>query len=189
MRRFLHTMVVRGVVLLALASVGYYLWNGITGSATDRWYGAAMVYMIIAVNLIAPTLLIATFSTIIATFRMPRAERLEWERRLFEQAGQPELAEGIDQSRAWTDPDDPMTHPLYRSTVGIPVRVERITDTGNAIRQHPLVRLGVRGGTAGAFEVVAVVPRVAVPRVGDVVRVVTHPHDPNRYRYAGPVDH
>ena len=181
MGRFLRRLVVRSVLLLALASVGYYLWNGITGSAEDRWYGEAMVYMVIAVNLVTPALPIVIAAT-------PWAERLAREQRMFERIGQPALAEGIEQSRAWTDHDDPMTHPLYRSTVGIPVRIDRITDTGNSIRRHPVVRLGVRGETEGAFDVVAVVPRIAVPRVGDIVRVVAHPDDPNRYRYAGPVD-
>lgn len=180
MHRFARRLMVRGVLLLALASVGYYLWQGITGSAQDRWYGAAMVYMIIALNLITPAILLAVFTA-------PRAERLASEQRLATRLGQPELAEGIEQSRAWTDHDDPMSHPLYHSTAGTPVLVQRITDTKASIRNHPVVRLGVRGETGTEFEVVAVVPRIAVPRVGDIVRVVTDMHDPARYRYAGPV--
>lgn len=179
MSRFARRLMVRGVLLLGLASVGYYLWNGITGSAEDRWYGEAMVYMIIALNLITPVVLLAEFTA-------PRAERLARERRLATRLGQPELAEGIEQSQAWTDPGDPMSHPLYHSTAGTPVLVQRITDTKASIRTHPVVRLGVRGETEGEFDVVAVVPRIAVPRVGDIVRVVTDVNDPARFRYAGP---
>ena len=179
MGRFVRRLMVRGVLLLALASVGYYLVQGITGSAEDRWYGAAMVYMIIAVNLITPVVLLAVFTA-------PRAERLAREQRLAARLGQPDLAEGIEQSRAWADHDDPMSHPLYHSTAGTPVLVQRITDTKASIRTHPVVRLGVRGETEGEFDVVAVVPRIAVPRIGDVVRVVADANDPTRYRYAGP---
>ncbi|MEU4769493.1 hypothetical protein AB0H12_40315 [Actinosynnema sp. NPDC023794] len=179
MRRFLRVLVGRGAVVLAPASVGYYLWNGITGSADDRWYGEAMVYVIIALTLITPASLIATFST--------SRVRQGWLR--VEHSGPSDLSEGFEQWHAWTDHDDPMTHPLYRSTVGIRVRIDRIADTKHSIRGHPVVRLAVRGEIEGGFEVVAVVPRIAVPRVGDVVRVVAHPTDPNRYRYAGPVDH
>lgn len=179
MGRFVRRLVVRGVLLLGLASVVYYLWNGVTGSAEDRWYGEAMVYMIIALNLFTPALLFAAFSA-------PRAERLAREQRMANRLGRPELAEGIEQSREWTDDDDPMSHPLYHSTTGVPVLVRQITDTRNSIRSHPVVRLGVRGETEGEFEVVAVVPRIAVPRVGDIVRVVAHPTEPARYRYAGP---
>jgi hypothetical protein len=178
MRRFLRVLMVRGGVVLVSASVGYYLWNGITGSADDRWYGEAMVFVIIALGLIAPASLIARFSTSMVERGWLRVEHV----------GRSDLAEGFEQWQAWADHDDPMTHPLYRSTVGIPVRIDRITDTGHAIRLHPVVRLAVRGEIEGEFEVVAVVPRIAVPRVGDVVRVVAHPTEPNRYRYAGPVD-
>lgn len=180
MGRFVRRLLVRGVLLLALASVVHYLVNGIMGSAEDRWYGEAMVYMIIALNLITPTLLFAAFSA-------PRTERLAREQRLAARLGQPELAEGIAQSREWTDANDPMSHPLYHSATGAPVLVKRITDTRNSVRNHPVVRLGVRGETEGEFEVVAVVPRIAVPRVGDIVRVVADPADPARHRYAGPV--
>lgn len=170
---------VRGVLLLGLASVVYYLWNGITGDADDRWYGEAMVYMIIALNLVTPVLVFAGFSG-------SGAERLAREQRWATRLGQPELAEGIEQSQQWTDRDDPMSHPLYHSAVGAPVLVQRITDTKTSVRSHPVVHLGVRGETEGEFDVVAVVPRIAVPRVGDIVRVVTDPAEPGRYRYAGP---
>lgn len=180
MGRFVRRLVVRGVLLLGLASVVYYLWNGITGSAEDRWYGEAMVYMIIALNLFTPALLFATFSA-------PRAEQLARQQRIFQQLGQTDLAEGIELAQEWTTDNDPMSHPLYHSAVGTPVLVQRITDTTNSIRNHPVVRLGVRGETEGEFEVVAVVPRIAVPRVGDIVRVVAHPTEPARFRYAGPV--
>jgi hypothetical protein len=179
MGRFVRRLAVRGVLLLGLASVVYYLWNGITGSADDRWYGEAMVYMIIALNLITPVLVFAGFSA-------SRAEQLTRGQRWATRLGQPELAEGIEQSRQWTDPEDPMSHPLYHSTAGVPVLVQRITDTRTSVRTHPVVRLGVRGETEGEFDVVAVVPRIAVPRVGDIVRVVADPADPARYRYAGP---
>jgi len=109
MGRFIRKSMVRGVLLLALASVGYYLWNGVNGSAEDRWYGSAMVYMIIATNLITPVLLITMFSA-------PRAERLAREQRLFERLGQPDLVAGIEQAKQWTNDTDPMTHPLYHST-------------------------------------------------------------------------
>jgi hypothetical protein len=59
-------------------------------------------------------------------------------------------------------------------------------NTRTSVRTHPVVRLGVRGETEGEFDVVAVVPRIAVPRVGDVVRGVTDPANPARHRYAGP---
>jgi hypothetical protein len=179
MGRFVRRLIIRGVLLLGLASVVYYLWNGITGSADDRWYGEAMVYMIIALNLIGPVLVFAGFSG-------SRTERLAREQRWATRIGQPELAEGIEQSLQWTDRDDPMSHPLYHSAVGAPVLVQRITDTKTSVRNHPVVRLGVRGETEGEFDVVAVVPRIAVPRVGDIVRVVTDPAEPGRYRYAGP---
>jgi hypothetical protein len=181
MGRFVRRLLVRGVLLLGLASVLYYLVNGIVGSAPDRWYGSAMVYMIIALNLITPVVVVASLSA-------PRAERLARQQQVFARMGQSELAEGVALSQEWTDDSDPMTHPLYYSTVGIPVRVSRITDTKNSIRTHPVVRLSVRGETEGEFDVVAVVPRIAVPRVGDIVRVVAHPADPARYRYAGPLD-
>jgi hypothetical protein len=180
MGRFVRRLLVRGVLLLGLVSVVYYLWNGIVGSAPDRWYGEAMVYMIIAVNLIAPVVVIAALSA-------PRAEQLARQQRVFARVGQSDLAEGTALAQEWTDNDDPMSHPLYYSTVGIPVLVSRITDTRNSIRTHPVVRLTVRGETEGEFDVVAVAPRIAVPRVGDVVRVVAHPADPARYRYAGPL--
>lgn len=180
MGRFVRRLLVRGVLLLALASVVYYLGNGILGSAPDRWYGAAMVYMIIALNLVAPVLVLTMMS-------VPRAERLARQQRVLARMGQPELAEGVALSQEWTDDADPMSHPLYHSTVGIPVLVSRITDTRSSIRTHPVVRLSVRGETEGEFDVVAVVPRIAVPRVGDIVRVVAHPADPARYRYAGPL--
>jgi len=113
MGRFIRKSMVRGVLLLALASVGYYLWNGVNGSAEDRWYGSAMVYMIIATNLITPVLLITMFSA-------PRAERLAREQRLFERLGQPDLVAGIEQAKQWTNDTDPMTHPLYHSTSSAP---------------------------------------------------------------------
>ena len=180
MGRFVRRLLVRGVLLLGLASVVYYLGNGIVGSAPDRWYGEAMVYMIIALNLITPVVVLATVS-------VPRAEQLVRLQRMFAHMGQSELAEGVALSQEWADDADPMSHPLYHSTVGIPVLVSRITDTRNSIGRHPVVRLSVRGETEGEFDVVAVVPRIAVPRVGDVVRVVAHPADPARYRYAGPL--
>ncbi len=180
MGRFVRKLVVRGVLLLGLASVVYYLWNGVTGSAEDRWYGEAMIYMIIALNLIGPVLVFAGFSA-------SRTERLAREQRWATRLGQPELAEGIAQSQQWTDRDDPMSHPLYHSAAGVPVLVRGITDTKASVRNHPVVRLRVRGETEGEFDVVAVVPRIAVPRVGDIVRVVTDPADPARYQYAGPV--
>jgi hypothetical protein len=180
MGRFVRRLLVRGVLLLGLVSVVHYLWNGVVGSAPDRWYGEAMVYMIIALNLITPVVVITALSA-------PRAEQLARQQRLFARVGQPELAEGTALAQEWTDNDDPMSHPLYYSTVGIPVLVSQITDTRNSIRTHPVVRLTVRGETEGEFDVVAVAPRIAVPRVGDVVRVVAHPADPARYRYAGPL--
>jgi hypothetical protein len=180
MGRFVRRLLVRGVLLLGLVSVVYYLWNGSTGSAPDRWYGEAMVYMIIALNLITPVVVIAMLSA-------PRAEQLAQQQRIFVRMGQSDLAEGVALAKEWTDDSDPMSHPLYHSTVGIPVLVSQITDTRNSIRSHPVVRLRVRGETEGEFEVVAVVPRIAVPRVGDVVRVVAHPADPARYQYAGPL--
>jgi hypothetical protein len=180
MGRFVRRLAVRGVLLLGLTSVVYYLWNGVTGSAPDRWYGEAMVYMIIALNLITPVVVVATLSA-------PGAQRLARQQRLFARLGQPDLVEGVALAQEWADDADPMSHPLYHSTVGTPVRVSRITDTRNSIRTHPVVRLGVRGETEGDFEVVAVVPRIAVPRVGDIVRVVAHPADADRYRYAGPL--
>lgn len=180
MGRFVRRLLVRGVLLLGLASVLYYLGNGIFGTAPDRWYGEAMVYMIIAMNLITPVVLFATMSG-------PRVEQLARQERMLARMGQPELVEGVALSQEWTDDADPMSHPLYHSTVGIPVLVSRITDTRSSIRMHPVVRLRVRGETEGEFDVVAVVPRIAVPRVGDIVRVVAHPADPARYRYAGPV--
>lgn len=180
MGRFVRRLLVRGVLLLGLASVVYYLGNGIFGDAEDRWYGAAMVYMIIALNLITPVVVFTALAG-------PKADRLERERRLFERMGRPDLVEGVEQQKEWTNDNDPMSHPLYHSAAGIPVLVNRITDTQSSIRNHPVVRLAVRGETEGEFEVVAVVPRIAVPRVGDLVRVVTHPTDPARYRYAGPV--
>jgi hypothetical protein len=173
-------LLVRGVLLLGLASVVYYLGNGILGSAADRWYGEAMVYMIIALNLITPVVVLTAMSG-------PRAEQLARQQRMFVRMGQPDLAEGVALSQEWTDDADPMSHPLYHSTVGTPVRVTRITDTRSSIRMHPVVRLSVRGETEGEFDVVAVVPRIAVPRVGDIVRVVAHPTDPDRYQYAGPL--
>jgi hypothetical protein len=180
MGRFVRRLLVRGVLLLGLASVVYYLGNGIFGSAPDRWYGEAMVYMIIALNLITP-------GVVLVALVGPRVERLARDQRVFAHMGQPELAEGFALSQEWADYADPMSHPLYHSTVGIPVLVSRITDTRSSIRTHPVVRLSVRGETEGEFDVVAVVPRIAVPRVGDVVRVVVHPADPARYRYAGPL--
>lgn len=180
MGRFVRRLLVRGVLLLGLASVVHYLWNGIVGSAPDRWYGEAMVYMIIALNLITPVVVVVALSG-------SPAERVARHQRMFARMGQPELAEGVALAQEWADDADPMSHPLYHSTVGIPVLVSRITDTRSSIRTHPVVRLRVRGETEGEFEVVAVVPRIAVPRVGDVVRVVVHPADPARYRYAGPL--
>jgi len=180
MGRLVRRLLVRGVLLLALASVVYYLANGILGSAPDRWYGEAMVYMIIALNLITPVLVFVMFSG-------SRAERLAREQRMFTRMGKPELVEGLALSQEWTDDADPMSHPLYYSTEGISVLVSRIADTKSSIRTHPVVRLSVRGETEGEFDVVAVVPRIAVPRVGDIVRVVPHPADPARYRYAGPL--
>jgi hypothetical protein len=116
MGRFVRRLVTRGILLVALASVVYYLWNGITGSAADRWYGEAMVYMIIAVNLITPVVLLANLTG-------PRAGRLDREQRILERIGQTDLAEGIDLSREWTDANDPMSHPLYYAAVGTQMRV------------------------------------------------------------------
>lgn len=172
-------LLVRVVLLVGLASVVYYVGNGILGDAEDRWYGGAMIFMIIALNLITPAVLIATLTG-------PRAERLDRERRMFERMGRPDLVEGVEQQKDWTDEYDPMSHPLYHSTVGIPVFVSRVIDTQSSIRDHPVVRMDVRGETQGEFEIVAVVPRIAVPRVGDIIRVIAHPADPARYRYAGP---
>ena len=177
----LRKLFVRVVLLVAFASVVYYLGNGIFGAAADRWYGGAMVFMIIAVNLLTPALLVASMTG-------PRSERLDRERKVFERLGRPDLAEGAELQREWTDANDPMSHPLYHSNTGIPVLVSRIADTQSSVRNHPLVRLTVKGETQGEFEVVAVAPRIAVPRAGDIVRVITHPADPTRYRYAGPME-
>lgn len=175
-------LMVRGVLLLALASVAHYLWNGITGDAPDRWSGAAMIFMVIALNLITPVVLIAVFST-------PRTERLISQQRLFERLGQHDLVEGMRQAQEWRNPLDPMSHPLYHSNTGIPVRITHLTDTHQAIGPNPVIRLGVRRGDTPCttFEVTAVVPRIAIPRVGDLVRVLEHPNAPGHYRYAGPV--
>lgn len=79
-------------------------------------------------------------------------------------------------------PDEPPALPFGRRRAGARPADHRHQD----VRNHPVVRLGVRGETEGEFDVVAVVPKLAVPRVGDVVRVVTDPADPARYPYTGP---
>jgi hypothetical protein len=180
MGRYARRLVRRGILLVASASVLYYLWHGITGEEADRWYGSTMIFMIIAVNLVTPALLLTNATA-------PKAERLDRQKQLFQRMGQTDLAEALDGSREWTDANDPMTHPLYYSEVGTRMRVNRITDTRNAIRSHPVVRLRLRGEVGAEVEVVTVAPRIAVPRVGDIVRVLPREDDPTRYRYAGPV--
>jgi hypothetical protein len=89
-----------------------------------------MVYMIIAVNLVTPAVLLTNLTA-------PKAERITRQEQRFERMGQTDLAKGIDLSREWTDANDPMTHPLYYSCAGTQMRVNRITDTPQRDQDTP----------------------------------------------------
>ncbi len=68
----------------------------------------------------------------------------------------------------------------------VPAAVRSLTDTGSLVNYDPVVDLVVQpAGSAEPVTLRAVVSKLAIPRVGDQVLLLSGPGQPGGYSYAG----